>query len=191
MPSAAYESWKTTRAAALDEVEAAHAAVGGTGPGRRHATRQLNRAYILLLAAEFQGFCRKLHDECAAIIASASPAGVRELVLENLGFGRQLDRGNATPGSLGADFGWLGIKFWPELVRRDKKAVVWQRQLDELNGWRNAIAHDNFNPPRPGDTIGLRLDRVRRYRRACRRLARAFDSLLFDHLSARLGRSPW
>lgn len=51
------------RARALDEIEAAHASVGGTGPGRRYATQQSNQAYAMLLASQFQGFCRDLHTE--------------------------------------------------------------------------------------------------------------------------------
>jgi len=48
---------------ALDEIEAAHASVGGTGPGRRYATQQINQAYALLIASQFQGFCHDLHTE--------------------------------------------------------------------------------------------------------------------------------
>jgi hypothetical protein len=61
MPSLAYREWITTRADALGEIEQAHAAVGGTGRGRRYATQQINQAYAVMLASQFQGYCRDLH----------------------------------------------------------------------------------------------------------------------------------
>ena len=51
MPSRSWLTWSTVRAAALDEIEAAHHSVGGSGPGRHYATQQLNRAYAVLLAS--------------------------------------------------------------------------------------------------------------------------------------------
>jgi hypothetical protein len=63
------------RATALDEIEAAHAGVGGVGPGRRYATQQINRAYAVLLASEFQGFCRDLYSQrMDHVVATALPA---------------------------------------------------------------------------------------------------------------------
>jgi hypothetical protein len=56
MPSLSYQYWSTARAASLDEIESAHRSVGGSGPGRRYATQQINQAYALLLASQFQGF---------------------------------------------------------------------------------------------------------------------------------------
>jgi hypothetical protein len=53
MPSIAYKIWAIDRAARLDEVETAHSAVRGPADTRRVATRQLNHAYTVLLAAEF------------------------------------------------------------------------------------------------------------------------------------------
>lgn len=63
MPSRALAEWRGRRSDELDELLAAHAAVGGTGRGRRYATEQVNRAYALAVAAQFQGFCRDLHSE--------------------------------------------------------------------------------------------------------------------------------
>ena len=63
MPSHSYREWLSKRARALDETEAAHASVGGTGPGRRYATQQINQTYAVLVASQFQGFCRDLHTE--------------------------------------------------------------------------------------------------------------------------------
>ena len=191
MPSVSYRRWATTRARLLDEVESAHAAIGGTGRGRRFATQQVNRAYAVLLAAQFQGFCRDLHDECIRAVASVAPLGVRDVVEVGLVFGRKLDRGNATDLTIREDFQRLGMELWVAAVAAEPQAAVWRRRLDELNVWRNAIAHDDFNPARLGGTIVLRLERVRRWRRACSRLAQVFDRVCAQQLQPRLGFLPW
>ncbi len=108
MPSVAWEEWSTTRAAKLDEIEAAHRGLGGTSRGRRYATEQVNHAYAVLLASQFQGFCRDLHTECAdALVRAISHAAVQNILRGDLLLFRSLDRGNATPGAVGADFARL------------------------------------------------------------------------------------
>jgi hypothetical protein len=114
MPSIAYAEWSTRRHHALNEIARAHAAVGGTRRGRRYATQQINHAYAVLIASQFQGFCRDLHSECARhLVAAIAVPGLQAIVLNELNWNRQLDRGNAQPASIGADFGRLGIDFWP------------------------------------------------------------------------------
>ena len=67
MPSKALRRWINSQAAALDQMENAHASVGGKGRGRRYTTDQINQAYAVLLASQFQGFCRDLHSESGTI----------------------------------------------------------------------------------------------------------------------------
>ncbi len=64
----------TGQAEAWIELESAHARVGGDGPPAV-ATRpsRSNRAYAVILASQFQGFCRDLHDEC---IKAFLPSGI-------------------------------------------------------------------------------------------------------------------
>lgn len=64
--------WRNESAQALDEIEAAHVAVGGTGRGRRYATQQINQAYVVLLSSRFQAFCRDLHSETVAELIRAA-----------------------------------------------------------------------------------------------------------------------
>src|SRR5262245_32662023 len=110
MPSNALTRWISTRAAALDEIEAAHRAVGGIGPWRRVATQQLNYAYAVLLSSQFQGFCRDIHSEAVEHLArTLVAASFRADFVVQFSLNRQIDRGNPTPGSLGADFNRLGI----------------------------------------------------------------------------------
>lgn len=113
MPSIALHDWRTGRADRLDRLLAAHATVGGTGPGRRWLTEELNHALVLRLAAEFQGFARNLHTDAARAVAAALAAGVapRETALLRAFLtARRLDRGNATETVLAHDFGLLGLE---------------------------------------------------------------------------------
>ncbi len=145
MASQALDSWGTSRAGELDEIVAAHHSVGGTGRGRRHATQQLNHAYLLAVAAQFQGFCRDLHSEAAdEIVAVVEPAAMAIQMRILLTSNRQLGRGNAHPGALGKDFQLFGLRLWPELNADDQRNERRSKKLDTLNQWRNAIAHDDF-----------------------------------------------
>jgi hypothetical protein len=54
---------------------------------------------------------------------------------------RQLDNGNAHPGSLGADFSLLGMALWDALKTAHPRATAWNNDLSALNEARNAIAH--------------------------------------------------
>ena len=56
MPSRAYRQWQHVRARDLDQLESAHTLLGGSARGRRYTTQQINRAYAVLLASQFQGF---------------------------------------------------------------------------------------------------------------------------------------
>jgi len=183
----------TTRAGALDEIEAAHASVGGTGPGRRYATQQINQAYAVLVASQFQGFCRDLHTESVARLMAFinPPASVRHLVQAGFTKGRQLDSKNAQPSSLGADFGLLGIKFWDEVYANHPQNGDRKTQLETLNKWRNAIAHQNFEEVGPVGAPSLTLQQVRRWRSVCGRLARSFDEVMRVHLQSLIRSTPW
>jgi hypothetical protein len=193
MPSISYRQWRTVRAAALDEIAGAHAAAGGTARGRRFAAQQITRAYAMLLASQFQGFCRDLHSECVDhfLATIAPPAALRSLVRAEFTRNRQLDRGNAQPSSLGADFGRLGIDFWNELKTFAAASVAWRNDLELLNEWRNAIAHEDFTSPKLAGATTLRVVQVRRWRTSCRQLARTADEVMRRHLQTLTATSPW
>lgn len=192
MPSTAYRRWTFERAAALDQIAQAHAAVGGTGRGRRYATQQVNHAYAVLLASQFQGFCRDLHSECVErIVAAILPATFHTTIREEMTWNRQLDRGNAHAASVGADYGRLEIDFWAEVDAYNSRTPAVRAELDRLNAWRNAIAHQDFDPARLGGTTVLRLARVRRWRSTCSRLARDFDGVMGHYLRRTTGTAPW
>jgi hypothetical protein len=99
MPSNAYAAWTKSRAEKLDQIEKAHASAGGPKRGRRYATDQINQAYAVLLASQFQAFCRDLHSESVAcLVDCVQPSSMKPIVRAELTRDRKLDRGNANPG---------------------------------------------------------------------------------------------
>jgi hypothetical protein len=102
MPSVSWREWSTTRTQQLNDIEAAHRSVGGTGRGRRYATEQINHGYAVLLASQFQGFCRDLHSECVReLVRAVSPTIFQSNLHSEFLFNRGLDRGNANPSTIG------------------------------------------------------------------------------------------
>ncbi|MGH9091574.1 MAG: hypothetical protein ACRDZR_09400 [Acidimicrobiales bacterium] len=193
-PSNALIDWQGERAARLDQLIAAHQQIGGSAAGRRWQTDQLNWALILRLAAEFQGFSRELHDLGAEALVSDYPDPVAGIVQRSLVFNRQLDRGNAQPSALGADFGRFGVDWWPELTRRDSRTTARQQKLDRLNRARNAIVHSV-----PADLDQLEreghpptLATVKRWRSGLGALAATMEAVLARHIAqVRGGPAPW
>ncbi|MBI1916199.1 MAG: hypothetical protein HYS12_15915 [Planctomycetes bacterium] len=193
MPSRSWRHWHTVRARELDEVEAAHTAIGGSGPGRRTATQQINRAYAVLLASQFQGFCRDLHTECVARLITLIPVATFQVsVRDQFLWNRGLDHGNANQGTIAGDFRRMGLRdFWSR-VDADRPGNDRRRQvLDQLNEWRNAIAHQSLDPARLGGTTMLRLAVVRRWRRVCRVLAKSMDNVTRAYIQGVTGMPPW
>src|SRR5438094_3488342 len=113
MPSLSLQKWVAERAGTLNEIESAHRSVQGSGPGARAATQQINQAYAVLLAAQFQGFSRDLHSEAADhFVVPVTDPDLRDMLRDNLLFGRKLDRGNPSPGNPGSDFNRFNLAFW-------------------------------------------------------------------------------
>src|SRR5207244_461439 len=137
MPSTSLQEWLNVRVVHLDEIEAAHRSVGGTGPGRRYATQQINQAYAVLLSSHFQGFCRDLHTECVDHLIRAVPsAAIQPILGHGLVWARKLDSGNPNPDNIGTDFSRLGIRFWAQVEASDGRNSFRKVQLAELNRWR-------------------------------------------------------
>jgi len=193
MASKALVGWRKRSARVLDEIEAAHGLVGGRTAAGRFAAQQINHAYVVMLCSQFQRYCRDLHTECVGVLTpSPVSADTRLLLLKReLTQRRKLDAGNPNPGNLGADFGRLGIDFWTVVDARDRNGPQRRRMVEEMCSWRNAIAHQDFDPARLGAGKILRFAVVRRWRAACDELARTFDSALFTYLRGIMGRDPW
>jgi hypothetical protein len=191
MPSRSLQTWRTIRCQALDEIEYAHRGVASSRRGSKFATQQVNYAFVMLLASQFQGFCRELHSECVdryvqSILPKTRSLACREALVRL----RVLDRGNANPSSIGADFGVFGFRFWAKVTTLDARNAARQTGLEELNLWRNAIAHQDFDSAKLGAST-LTVRQVREWRNVCDRLAHAFDEVMRRFLAAELGASPW
>src|SRR5438128_1708171 len=131
MPSNSLQTWLTIRATDLDDLETAFPRAAAHRLSR--TAQQLIRAYALMLSAQFQAFCRDLHSECLDhMIHSITPVALFAIVEDEFRWNRKLDQGNPTPGNIGADFGRLGISFWPA-VQGIASAVPRRRvQLEEM-----------------------------------------------------------
>ncbi len=196
MSSKALNRWQTVRLQALAEVENAHRAVGGTGPGRRYATSRLNRAYIVLLAAEWQGFCRELHSEAADAVANAvqDPA-LRVPIRAAFTSMRRMDRGNADAADVGGDFSKFGMSFWTDVQALDKRNPGRQTRLRQLYVWRNTIVHDSVTLT-PDDAKLVAdskptLDWAHVWRDSCAALATQVDRAVGRYVGKVIGTPPW
>jgi len=197
MPSKALDHWLNQSQTELDELENAHVQVGGSGPGRRYLTRQINHSYLVAVAAQFQRFCRDLHSEAAQRLADAvQPQSFRGAVLRLLTENRKLDTGNANESTLGPDFDRLGLQFFDEVKAASGFNKRRRLRLEQLNIWRNAVVHQNFKlkPHHEAMVKGTDPDRVadaRMWRRTCKELAKQFDDVVRRHVSGVVGGAPW
>jgi hypothetical protein len=154
--------------------------------------KQINQAYAVLLSSHFQGFCRDLHSECIDFLAQAvTPVTLRTTLLYEFSFNRKLDKGNPNSSNIGSDFGRLGVSFWSAVEAHDGRNTRRKVLLEQLNEWRNAIAHQDFDPARLGGTMPLRLQHVLVWRNACVGLAASFDEIMRMYLQRIIGTSPW
>lgn len=192
MPSRSLRKWQMTAGRALNEMEAARLTVRGSGRGRRIAMQQMNQAYVVLLLSQFQLFCRELHEECVEYLVGQLAVQPYHGIL-NMRFmeGRKLDSGNPNPGNIGSDFGRLGVKVWVELRQLGTRGQMHHRELEMLNHWRNAIAHQDFRNPELRGRTTLQRTQLRRWRSACNRLAVDMDKVMHAYLSSLTGTPPW
>jgi hypothetical protein len=195
MASESLSVWRTSAAAAFDEIENAHKAVGGTKPGRRFLTQQLNYAYTMLLAARFQGFVRALQIQTAEAIAlGAHNANYTELLRENLTSNRALDRHNAQPNSIEEDFARFGLDIWAGVDRERSGNDQRRKKLWTLITWRNAIAHDDIDAKLKRGALEpatISLGTCRNWRSALNILATSLDKVAADHCQTLGLPRPW
>jgi hypothetical protein len=193
-PSPPLDWWRTGGRAEIDQLVAAHYAVGGTGPGRRTATQQINHALVVQLASQFQRYCRDLHGLCADAMVSAAPGPYRRALVLALTTGRKLDSQSAQPASLGSDFGRFGVDFWPAVDGLGLQFPGRRRKLEQVSIWRNAIAHQDFRrPPAEAATAGTRvdLDTFKSWRKALDQLAGGIDRAMYGELGRITSSAPW
>ena len=195
MASKSLTNWRTDACAAFDEIENAHKAVGGTKPGRRFLTQQLNYAYTMLLAARFQGFARALHAQTAdAIALGAHNATYAELLYGNLTNNTALERHNAQPNSIADDFERFGLDIWTEVDRERSGNDERRKKLWALITWRNAIAHDDIDAKLARSALNpvtISLSTCRSWRSALNILATSLDKVAADRCQTLGLPRPW
>lgn len=199
MASKALSRWQTNRRIELDQLLSAHKKIGGDGPGRRYATEQLNFAYLVAVAAQFQGFCRDLHSEAVGAFVKGLPPEISTILLVTLTKNRRLDQGNANDGTIAEDFGRLGMEdFWDLVALEQGKQRTARRlkRVRQMNMWRNAIAHNNFEQyqsrvDKLDGRLRPRLIEGTRCRAACEALAAQIEAAVAKFLAHVVGSAPW
>jgi hypothetical protein len=108
---------------------------------------------------------------------------------------RGLDRGNAQPDTIRADFARFDLDIWSAALIRDKRTDVRRTRLQQLMTWRNAVAHHDFLFTAQQQALlantGLTLPWARQWRRSCGALAATFDHAVADHIEIVAGTRPW
>jgi len=195
VPSQALVDWRSVGLARLAELEAVHAQATGSAPGRRWGTTQLNRSLFIVLVAQFQAYCRRLHDQAIEVHVAVAVAGQQTLLRAVLTQGRKLDAQNPRRAALGSDFGRLGFDFIDDLKAATASAATELDALEELVDYRNAIGHGDEATISSVEARGrIRATKAsyKRYRQIIDRLAGTMDDVVANQLSAVLGiNRPW
>jgi len=173
MPSAALDSL-SSRLVDIDQLFAAHAAVTGTGPGKRGRVIALNRAGVLLLNAHFEGYLESVFAEA---LSSFDPA------LDAAQLYRQFN--NPWPADIDKLFSFFGMKGpakKPSWRRTSNKMV--RSALEAMVARRNQLAHGEVG-------VKVRKQEVKRWRTYVERFCSHFDDLVRDQITALQGAPPW
>jgi hypothetical protein len=118
-----------------------HAHITGSAAAQQWGMRQLNQSLFLALMAQFQAYCRELHDEGVLVHVAIAAPGQRDLLREVLTQGRKLQVGNPRRSALAADFLRVGVSLTDEFRARGAVAGSRLDRLDALVDFRNAIGH--------------------------------------------------
>ncbi len=124
-------------------------------------------------------------------VVVTAPVATQGVIRTQFLSARSLDRGNPQAGGIGSDFGRFGLPFWDEVYALHAWNERRRELLDDLIRWRNAIAHDDFEPAVFGPHPVLQLGEVQAWRSALNSLCRWFDSVMRHHLNGMLGAEPW
>lgn len=191
MPSGALEYWQSELTDRLDDLERIHASATAKGRGRRWGTEQFNGQLFVALVGVFQSFARALHDDALDCLRQQSP--VARQLADVAATNRNLDRGNPHPGSLGEDFGRLGIQF-SRTIRQRRYGSGRIKRLDAAVTLRNGIAHGDRAKiaEAAGDGAVPTLTSYRRHRSAVDGLTVDMVDAVAHHLSVLTGQPrPW
>src|SRR5438128_936212 len=139
MPSASLLNWQNVRLPNLAHFDAQCVACLALVPPNPALLDENYRAYVLLLSARYQGFCRDLYTECAQIVVSKTRVTLQPLIQGQFTSNLKLDRGNPDVRNLKLDFERFDFKLRLDLANPANPALI--TLLDQMNKWRNAAAH--------------------------------------------------
>jgi hypothetical protein len=156
----------------------------------------MNFALITRLAAEFQGYCRDLHDEAVdhitANLALAPGSGLVVITRSAFIQSRFLDKGNPNWSNLTQDFKRIGLNIPNALAAYPTQYPEWVATVERLMEARNAIAHANAREIRGCRTQQpLTLPTFRKWRGSLNRLALSADVQVGAHLNSLTGVNAW
>lgn len=190
MPSWSLREWQGSRAAVLAAYEAECVAMLSRQPPDPALAETIIRGGVVLLSANFQGYCRDLYTECAlAVLASVIPGPVQAMFIRQCMARRELDGSNARYENVRSDFERFGLDLPTELKARAPLIAAIVTDLGHLNQWRNHVAHDNPTPPAHGGPLTLAV--VQAWRASCETFAVTLDAVMYDHLKVLMGNAPW
>ena len=143
---------------------------------------------------QFQRYCRDLPGLCADALMAAAPPAYEPVLSRAFTWARKLDRQNAHSRTVDDDFGRFGFGLWEAVGSLGARFPARRRRLDQLNAWRNAVAHQDFRRLASDPlTVGTRADlsTVRCWRRALDQLAEGIDRAVHRTLTSIVGSTPW
>ncbi len=193
--SQAYAAWTTTRSDDIDRVFDVHHKLTGRSAGRRWEAEHLIGAIVARLVAEFQGYCRDLHDEAVDHVVGrlgVTDPGLLALTRAAYIRDRDLNKGNPTWNALKNDFERLGMQFQKDMNDQFKSTPALRKKLSDLLYARNAFVHaDDVKLIDCRNRNVLWLRQMRIWRAALNRLVGSIDTATSAHLKVLTGQNPW
>jgi hypothetical protein len=185
-PSQALQEWNATRCSKLDKLDAQCVLSASAVPPDPDLVSEQLRAFVTLLSAHFQGFCRDLYTEAGFIVVQRlRQVGLKPIVQAQITAGLKLAHGNPTLSNLTVDFARFGIVKLNTVVGTDTVATQHKQRLEAMNDCRNKCAHGEPTIPE------LSLANIRNWRQSCDWLASRLNTIVYDRLWAAFRTVPW
>ncbi len=178
--------WNTTRQGRLSKLEAQCVWAAGLVPPDPDMVAEHLRAYVTLLSAHFQGFCRDLYTEASLkVVARIKRVGLRLIVQAQFAAGLKLGKVNPTLDALTEDFSRFGITSLRVAVGTAPPADAHKGRLKAMNECRNKCAHGEPVIPE------LLLTNIQDWRASCGWLASRLNAVVYDKLRSAFRAAPW
>ena len=185
-PSQALQAWNHLRQDRLTKLEARCVWAAGLAPPDPAMVDEHLRAYVTLLSAHFQGFCRDLYTEAAVkVVSRIKQKRLRPIVESQFLTGLKLEKSNPTLDTLTEDFRRFGISNLRAEVGTAPPADVHKGRLTAMNDCRNKCAHGVPVIPE------LVLLNIQDWRNSCDWLASQLNEIVYNYLRLAFRATPW